>query len=111
MARKELEEFLPDVGWERWRGAVDENLKNINRGQDELKGAITQMTNTITTAVREAHAAEDVVHRDFDKRIRTLETHNTITKTKVAIFAGFSGVVGGGLASAAWGILFHKWFG
>lgn len=104
------EEFAPDIGWERWRGAVDENLKNINRGQEQLHTAITNQTVTITAAVREAHEPVMATQKDHEKRIRELETHHVTTRAKVAIFAGLAGLLGGGLSSAAWGLVFKKMF-
>lgn len=107
---KQHEEFIPDVGWERWRGGVDEKLGSIASAQGELKAGLTEMTHTITQAVREAHEPVQRVQADHEKRIRDLETHNFITKAKVALFSGVAGIVGGGLSSALWALFFKKIF-
>jgi uncharacterized protein YPO0396 len=109
-------------GLERWRGQVDEKLTNIvgavgelkkevKENVGEVKQSIESLGNRITGALRDADRCGKKEHEDFDKRLSALEVAHSYVKTKVAVFAGAAGILGGGLSSAAFGALFHKIFG
>jgi phage-related minor tail protein len=98
-------------GLERWRGQVDEKLGNIEQTMIRLERSIETMTNTVMAAIRETSAAHAEREKDFEQRIKSLETAHSWVRAKVAIFAGFAGLIGGGLSSAAWGALFHRVLG
>lgn len=97
-------------GLERWRGAVDEKLTGIGENIARLERAIENMTTTVMAAIKEVKDSKDKKDEDFEKRIAALEIAHNYVRAKVALFAGLAGLIGGGLSSAAWGVVFHRMF-
>lgn len=111
-----------NFGLERWRGTVDEKLRNIDKSVVEvketvranvfeLKESIVALGERIVTQLTEVDRCGKKEHEHFDARISLLEDEYARTKARIALFAGIAGIIGGGLSSAAWGTVFHKIFG
>lgn len=81
-----------DMGsWEleRWRGSVDARLNSIDthlqRLEETIANSIREMRETVEKTIERAEQHETAAHKDFEARIRTLESSFRSIQARLAI--------------------------
>src|SRR5207253_2795443 len=101
---------------------VDEKLANIDRSVtdlkrdvkdtvSEVKGSVEALGVRIMESLQTADRCGKTEHGTMYARIASLESNLAYLKTKVALFAGIAGVIGGALTSALFNAIARKLLG
>jgi multidrug resistance efflux pump len=101
----------PNSSLEYWCGRVDQKLETYGNGLERMQRAIEQIPRNIAEALETIEQKRAETDRDFEKRLRDLETNAVFSKTKFAIITAALSIIAGGLSSAIFSAISHRLFG
>ena len=88
-------------GLERWRGSVDESLKNMEAGIARIESAVHESGERFAAALREHQEDDDKRHTSFNHALMEIEGRWTTLKTKIAVISAGAGIIAAVLADVA----------